>query len=167
MNRIRGCNEHLTAACPTKEPKHICRPGTPSCTTSSERKCPPSLGSPRAVSGTREEAVSVPRPALLDRADVLLPYQQSKAAPLPAPTRSIPGQSFSLCPEKSHHSKLLQNPSKSASSYLSCWLTVVAYHSKLEFNNLGVEQMAFPLCFYPECYRRETDNTISGIQSCT
>lgn len=75
--------------------------------------------------------------------------------------------SFSLWPEKSQHSKLLQNPSKSASSYLCCWLAVLAHHSKLEFNNLGVEQMAFPSCFYPECYQRETDNTISGIQSCT
>lgn len=36
----------------------------------------------------------------------------------------------------------------------------VAHHSKLEFNNLGVEQLAFPLYFYPEYYQRETDNTI-------
>lgn len=89
---------------------------------------------------------------------------QSSSLPCSQETNSW--AEFSLCPEKSHHSKLLQNPSKSASFYLSCWLAVVAHHSKLKFNNLGVEQMGFPLCFYPECYQRETDNTISGIQSC-
>lgn len=134
----RGWHGTPDSCLPKQRAKGHLQSRHPTCITRSEWKCPEYLGSPRAASGTREEAVSQgcsPGKCWFQN--------NNPAAPLPAPTRPILGQRFSLWPEKSHHSKLLKNPSNSLSSYLSCWLAVVGQHSKLEFNNLGVDGFSF------------------------
>lgn len=165
MNRTRGCNGRGLHGTPdsclasqganghlhTRQPhlQHQIWAETPS-----------DPGNSRAASGTREESVSQgcsPGKGCFHNSN---PRQLLSLLPGHQGLGRVFTTSWKIPP-------LLQNPSKCASSYLSCWLAVVAHHSKLEFNNLGVEQMDFPLCFYPECYQRETDNTMSFIQSCT
>lgn len=97
------CMEHLIPAWPAKEPVDICRPGSPTCSTRLEQKCPQILGTPGQLLAPGKS--QCPKAALLEKAAPTTAIQGSSS---PCSQDTSAWAEFSLHPEKSHHSCKIQ-----------------------------------------------------------